>query len=110
MPRLFSRRPLALAVAISTAFLGAVAINAGAANASANPHVLSAAQVQAYSAGPQRAVIVELTNQHRDLASRADTHARSNAAAADQAGFMQELSTLHATKVKSFSLINAFAA
>ena len=110
MPRLFSCRPLALAVALSTAFLGAVAINAGTATAAANPHALTSAQIQAYSAGPARAVIVELSNQHRDLASRANIHARSNAAAADQAGFMQELASLHATKVKSFSLINAFAA
>jgi subtilisin family serine protease len=110
MPRLFSRRPLALVVAIGTAFLGAVSLNAGSATASTNPHALTAAQVQAYSAGPARAVIVELADQHHNLGARSDMRARASAAAADQAGFLQELAAVHATKVKSFALVNAFAA
>jgi hypothetical protein len=110
MPRLFASRPLAVAVALSTALVGAVSLSAGSATAAANPHTMSAAQVKAYSAGPTRAVIVELANQHSDLAASSDVGARAAAVGSEQAPFLSELTTVHATRVKSFSLINAFAA
>lgn len=66
--------------------------------------------MRAYSVGRRRAVIVELVDPRTDRATRAarDAHARSTVAA--QAPFLAEVAQVHATKVKPYSLINAFAA
>ena len=72
---------------------------------------LSAAQVKRLSAAADKRSIIIFKNQLGRLpATRSDTRARISAATAAQAGVRAELTQLHATNVRSFSLIDAMSA
>ncbi|HEX3978286.1 MAG TPA: S8 family serine peptidase [Solirubrobacteraceae bacterium] len=73
--------------------------------------LLGAAQVKRLSAKADRRSIIIFKNQLGRLpATRSDTRARVSAALAAQAGVRAELTQLHASNVRSFSLINAMSA
>ncbi len=72
---------------------------------------LSAAQVKRLSAKADKPSIIIFKNQLGRLpATRSNTRARVSAAIAAQAGVRAELTQLHASNVRSFSLINAMSA
>jgi subtilisin family serine protease len=72
---------------------------------------LSAALVKRLSAAADKRSIIIFKNQLGRLpATRSDTRARVSAAAAAQAGVRAELTQLHASNVRSFSLIDAMSA
>ena len=73
--------------------------------------LLSAAQVKRLSAqADKRSIIIFKDQLGRLPATRSNTSARVRAALASQVSVRAELSQLHATHVRSFSLINAMAA
>jgi len=73
--------------------------------------MLSAAQVKRLAAKADKRTIIIFKNQlGRIPATRSNTRARVSAALATQAPVRAELMQLHATGVRSFSLINAMAA
>ena len=72
---------------------------------------LSAAQVKRLSAAADKRSIIIFKNQLGRLpATRSNTRARISAATAAQAGVRAELTQLHASNVRSFSLIDAMSA
>ena len=91
----------------------------GTAAAAGSPHqvfhgtrsVLSAAQVRRLSANATDRSIIIFKNQLASLPAKGGTaRMRARAAKADQAPVLAELAKLHATHVKSFTIINAISA
>src|SRR6516225_4970337 len=74
--------------------------------------ILSAAQVRRLSADATHHTIIIFKNQLASFPARPgrDARARASAAAASQANIRAELSAVHATHIRSFSIINAVAA
>ncbi|MDQ2829783.1 MAG: S8 family serine peptidase, partial [Chloroflexota bacterium] len=72
---------------------------------------LSAAEVTRLAQNADQHVIVILRNQHPNLPARGATrNMRTSAIATDQQSVLNELSQVHAPRVRAYSLINAVAA
>jgi Subtilase family len=113
------RRATALAIAGASALVLAMA-PAGGALAGATPGKstgvgagalrLTAAQARSLSANVTTPVIVFLKDQPSLSPASARSAERTDAIAASQAPFLGELAEVHATRIKTYSLVNALAA
>ena len=95
------------AVAVAAAALSPVTAQA----APAAPGRLSSAQASSLAQGKRTGVIVMLKNQHADTpATKNKVQARKSLVKRDQSPFLAELKQVKAANVKTYSLINGFAA
>jgi subtilisin family serine protease len=99
-----------LTAALTVGAFGVVGTVAASGTASAASAPLSQAQVSTLSQGKSQAVIVLLKNQHRDLAQRSAMSTRRSVVRSDQAPLLREVGQVHASRVKSYTLLNGFAA
>jgi len=70
---------------------------------------LSPAQIANLSANPDQRVIVILQNQHPEATAKSQRQQREAKLASDEAPIVNELHTLHAPRVSTYSVLNAVA-
>lgn len=70
---------------------------------------LSAHQLRSFSADADHRVIVLLRNEHTDLAGRGNEAKRASAFASDRAPIVSQLQQLHASRILTYSGVNAIA-
>ncbi len=100
-----------LAIALGSLSLSPVAQAAPTPSPSPSAGNLSGAQAKSLSQGKKSGVIVLLKNQHSDIPETPAKRATRQAVVAkDQKPFLTELRQVGATKVKSYTVVNGFAA
>lgn len=114
MPARRARRALCASVAAGSAIIAMTAATPSPSSSTAAPSAIgrmSNAQASKFAVGKRTGVIVMLKNQHAEVPDvQSSRQARTAVVKRDQDPYLNELKQVSATQVKSYTIVNGFAA